>query len=104
MILTTTEYIAGKELEMITMVMGTTVESIHAGKDMLSGLKSIVGGELTNYTKMMNDARAIATKRMMDEAYSIGADAVVGVRYSSSSIMTSASEIMAYGTAVKFIK
>ena len=104
MMLTTTEYIAGKELEMITMVMGTTVESKHFGKDFMSGLKSMVGGELTSYTEMMNDARAIATKRMMDEAEQLGADAIVGIKYTSSAVMDGASEIMAYGTAVKIIK
>ena len=104
MLLTTTEYIAGKEIEMITMVMGTTVESKHVGKDFMSGLQSIVGGELVSYTEMMNDARAIATKRMMDEAERVGAEAIVGVRYSSSSVMAGASEIMAYGTAVKYVK
>ena len=86
------------------MVMGTTVESKNFGKDFMSGLKSLVGGELTSYTEMMNDARAIATKRMMDEAQCMGADAIVGIKYTSSAVMDGASEIMAYGTAVKIIK
>lgn len=102
MLLTTTESIPGKELELLTIVKGSTVHSKNIGKDILSSLKTIVGGEITEYTEMLNEARAIATKRMMDEAQSMGADAVVCVRYTSSNVMQGASELMAYGTAVHY--
>ncbi len=68
----------------------------------MAGLKTIVGGEIVGYTEMLNEARQIATKRMVDEAEALGADAIVGVRYGSSSVMASAAEIVAFGTAVKF--
>ena len=102
MILTTTETINGHELEMLGMVKGSTIQTVNAVRDIGAGLKTLVGGELTRYHEMMNDARALATKRMVEEAEQLGADAVVCVRYSSSSIMQSAAEVMAYGTAVKF--
>ncbi|MBR0214558.1 MAG: YbjQ family protein, partial [Solobacterium sp.] len=100
MILTTTETISGHELEMLGMVKGSTIQTVNAVRDIGAGLKTLVGGELTRYNEMMNDARALATKRMVEEAEQLGADAVVCVRYSSSSIMQSAAEVMAYGTAV----
>ncbi|MBR2259222.1 MAG: YbjQ family protein [Blautia sp.] len=103
MILTTTEGINGKELEMLGMVKGSTIQTVNAFKDIGSGLKTLVGGELTKYNEMMNKARALATKRMVEEAEQMGADAIVCVRYSSSSIMQSAAEVMAYGTAVKYV-
>jgi len=73
------------------------------GKDIMAGFKTLVGGELKGYTEMMNEARAMATKRMSDEAENLGADAVVGIRYVSASVMVGAAEVVAYGTAVKFI-
>ena len=102
MILTTTENINGKNLEMLGLVKGSTIQTVNAFRDIGAGLKTLVGGELTKYNDMMNNARALATKRMVEEAQSLGADAVVCVRYSSASIMQSAAEVMAYGTAVKF--
>ena len=102
MILVNTDYIAGKELEMLGLVKGSTVQSVNMGKDLGQAFKSLVGGELKSYNEMMNNARALATKRMVEEAQAMGADAVVNVRYVSASIMQSASEVMAYGTAVKF--
>jgi len=102
MILTTTETISGKELETIGLVKGSTIQSKNIGRDIMSGLKTIVGGELVSYTAMMNEARALATKRMVDEATALGADAVVCLRYASASVMSGAAEVMAYGTAVKF--
>ena len=102
MILTTTETISGHELEMLGMVKGSTIQTVNAVRDIGAGLKTLVGGELTRYNEMMNDARALATKRMVEEAERLGADAVVCVRYASSSIMQSEAEVMAYGTAVKF--
>ena len=102
MILTTTETITGKELEMLGLVKGSTIQTVNAVRDIGAGLKTLVGGELTRYNEMMNDARALATKRMVAGAEEMGADAVVAVRYSSASVMQSAAEVMAYGTAVRF--
>lgn len=102
MILVNTDFITGKELETIGMVKGSTVQSRHVGKDILSGFKTLVGGELKAYTEMLNNARAIATKRMSEDAEKMGADAVINIRYQSSAVMQGAAEIFAYGTAVKF--
>ena len=102
MILTTTENISGKELEMLGLVKGSTIQTVNAVRDISAGLKTLVGGELTKYNEMMNNARAMATKRMVAEAESQGADAIVCVRYASASVMQNAAEVMAYGTAVKF--
>ncbi len=97
------ESIPGQKFEVLGMVKGTIVNSKNLGRDLMAGLKTIVGGEIVGYTEMLNEARQIATKRMVDEAEALGADAIVGVRYSSSSVMASAAEIVAFGTAVKFI-
>ena len=102
MILVNTDYITGKELEMLSIVKGSTIQSKHVGKDITQSFKTLVGGELTSYNEMMNEARAIATKRMVEEANALGADAIVNIRYASSAIMQGAAEIIAYGTAVKF--
>ncbi len=103
MILVNTDYITGKELEMLGLVSGSTIQSKHIGKDIGASFKTLVGGELTGYTEMMNEARAIATRRMVERATQMGADAVVNVRFASSAIMQGAAEVIAYGTAVKFI-
>lgn len=102
MLIVTTEYIAGKELEMVGLVKGATIQTKHLGKDITQSFKTLVGGELSAYTEMMNDARALATKRMVQEAEALGADAIVGVRYGSAAVMQGAAEVFAYGTAVKF--
>ena len=102
MILVTTDTISGKELETLGLVKGSTIQTVNAVRDIGAGLKTLVGGELTKYNEMMNNARALATKRMAAEAEAMGADAIVAVRYSSASVMQSAAEVMAYGTAVKF--
>ncbi|PKL12197.1 MAG: hypothetical protein CVV52_10990 [Spirochaetae bacterium HGW-Spirochaetae-8] len=104
MILVNTDFVTGKELETLALVKGSTIRAKHLGKDILSGLKMIVGGELTEYGEMINEARAIATKRMVDEAEALGADAVVNIRYATSNVAQGAAEILAYGTAVKFKK
>ena len=101
MILVNTDYISGKELETLSLVKGSTIQSKHIGKDITASFKTLVGGELKAYNDMMNEARAIATKRMVAEAEALGADAVVNIRYASSAIMQGAAEIVAYGTAVK---
>ena len=104
MILVNTDYISGKELEMLGLVKGSTIQSKNIGKDITQSLKTLVGGELSAYNEMMNMARAMATKRMVEEAEAMGADAVVNIRYSSSAIMQGAAEVIAYGTAVKFVE
>lgn len=95
------EYIPGKQIEALEMVKGTVVMTKNLGKDFMAGMKTLVGGELTGYTEMLNEARQIATKRMVDEAEALGADAIVNIRYGSSSLMQGAAEVVAYGTAVK---
>src|SRR5574344_2132708 len=102
MILVNTDYITGKELEMLGMVKGSTIQSKNVGRDITQGFKTLIGGELKAYTEMMNDARALATKRMVQEAEALGADAVINIRYASAAVMQGAAEVMAYGTAVKF--
>ena len=102
MILVNTDYISGKELEMLGLVKGSTIQSKNIGKDISQSFKTIVGGELKAYNEMMNEARALATKRMVAEAQELGADAVVNIRYASSAVMQGAAEVIAYGTAVKF--
>ena len=104
MILVNTDYISGKNFEMIGLVRGTMIQSVHFGKDIMNSFKTLVGGELTSYTEMMNEARAIATKRMCEDAEAMGADAVVNIRYASSAVMQGAAEVLAYGTAVKFVE
>ena len=103
MILVNTDYITGKNLEMIGLVRGTMIQSAHLGNDIMNSFKTLVGGELSSYTEMMSEARAIATKRMVDDAQAMGADAVINIRYTSSSVTQGAAEVMAYGTAVKFV-
>ena len=92
------------KFEMIGLVKGNMIQSVHFGKDLVNSFKTLVGGELTSYTEMMNEARAIATKRMSEEAEKCGADAVINIRYASSTVVQGAAEIMAYGTAVKFVE
>ena len=102
MVIVNTDYIAGKELEMLGLVKGSTIQSKNIGHDIGQGFKTLVGGELKSYTEMMNEARALATQRVVAEAETLGADAIVNVRYASASVMAGAAEVMAYGTAVKF--
>ena len=102
MILASAEFIANKEVvETLGVVKGEIVQTKHLGRDFMAGLKTLVGGEIKGYTEMMAEARNIATGRMIEEAERIGADAIIGVRYCSSEVMQGASEIFAYGTAVK---
>ncbi|KMQ52266.1 hypothetical protein CHISP_0947 [Chitinispirillum alkaliphilum] len=102
MILVNTDFISGKELETISIVKGTTIQAKNLGNDILSGLKMMFGGELKSYSEMLNNARALATKRMVQEAEKLGADAVVNIRYASGNVAMGAAEVMVYGTAVKF--
>lgn len=103
MILVNTDYIPGKNFELIGLVKGSTIQTVHAGKDIMNSFKTLVGGELKSYNEMIDKARALATKRMSDDAEAMGADAVVNIRYSSSTVAAGAAEILVYGTAVKFI-
>jgi uncharacterized protein YbjQ (UPF0145 family) len=104
MIIVNTDYISGKEIETIQLVKGSIVFSKNVVRDVFAGLKTIVGGEIKGYSEMMSEARQQATERMIQEATAIGADAIVNVRYSTSNLMASAAEIIAYGTAVRFKK
>ena len=104
MIVVNTDFISGKKLQTLSLVRGSTVHSKNLGRDILSSLKTLVGGEIVDYTNMMNEARAIATQRMVEDAQKLDADAVINVRYASSAIMQGAAEIIAYGTAVKFVE
>ena len=94
------DYIPGTEIEALDMVKGTVVQTKNFGKDFMAGMKTLVGGEIVGYTEMLNEARQIAVKRMVDEAKTLGADAVIGVKYGSSQVMQGAAEVIAYGTAV----
>ncbi|WP_019892720.1 YbjQ family protein [Allobaculum stercoricanis] len=102
MLLVNTDYISGKELVMLGLVKGSTIQSKNIGKDIGQSFKTIIGGELKSYNEMMNEAREIATSRMVEDAQRLGADAIVNVRYASAAVMQGAAEVMAYGTAVKF--
>ena len=98
------DYIPGKELEVLGLVQGSIVQSKNLGKDFMAGMKGLVGGEIAGYTEMLNEARQIAVKRMVDEAKAMDADAIIGIQYGSSQVMQGAAEMVAYGTAVKILK
>ena len=102
MLLLNIDHVPGREVEALGIVKGTVVQSKNFGKDFMAGMKTLVGGEITSYTEMLNEARQIAVKRMVDEANKLGADAVINVRYGSSSVMQGAAEVIAYGTAVRY--
>ena len=102
MLLVNIDYIPGKEFEVLGMAKGTVVQSKNFGKDFMASMKTLVGGEIAGYTEMLVEARQIATKRMVDEADALGADAVINVRFGSSAVMQGAAEVIAYGTAVKY--
>ena len=102
MLLLNIDYIPGNEFEVLGIAKGTVVQSKNFGKDFMAGMKTLVGGEIVGYTEMLNEARQIATKRMVEAAEALGADAIIGLRYASASVMQGAAEVMAYGTAVKF--
>lgn len=104
MIIVNTDFISGKEIETIQLVKGSIVFSKNVVRDIFAGLKTIIGGEIAGYSEMMNQARQKATERMINEAAMIGADAIVNVRYATSSLMANAAEVIAYGTAVRFKK
>lgn len=101
MIVTTIENI-GKPFEPLGLVRGSMIQSKHFGKDMMAGFKTLVGGELKGYNEMLEESRETAVQRMIKQAQVLGADAVIGVRFGSSSVMQGAAEVTAYGTAVKY--
>ncbi len=102
MIITNTETIAGKEIaESLGMVRGSTVRARNVARDIFAGLKNIVGGEISEYTKLLADSREQALERMITDATNLNADAIVNVRFTTSAVMQGSSEILAYGTAVK---
>lgn len=98
------DYIPDTKIEALGMVKGTIVQTKNIGRDFMAGMKTLVGGEIVGYTEMLNEARQIAVKRMVDEAKGLGADAVIGIKYGSSQVMQGAAEVIAYGTAVKIVK
>jgi uncharacterized protein YbjQ (UPF0145 family) len=102
MIITNTEFVTGKEIkEMLGLVKGNTVQAKSIGKDFKAGLRNIAGGEIKEYTDMLAESREVALKRMKDKAEKLDADAIINVRFMTSSIMGGAAEMLAYGTAVK---
>ena len=105
MILITSNTIKGKKIgETLGLVRGNTIRAKHIGKDIIAGLRSIVGGEIKEYTEALSEAREAAIERMIEEANKLGADAIICVRFTTSQVMTGAAELLVYGTAVKLIK
>ena len=104
MLLLSIEYVPDKKIQALGIAKGSVVQSKHFGKDFMAGMKTLVGGEIESYTQMLIEARQIATKRMVDEAEAMGADGVIGLRYTSSSVMQGAAEVTAYGTAIRFVE
>jgi len=102
MIVSTIEEVPGREVqEILGLVRGNTIRARHVGKDIMAGLRNIVGGEISEYTKLMGESREQALDRMVAQAEALGADAIIGARFTTSMVMTQASEILAYGTAVR---
>ena len=105
MIYTSTPDVPGRQIiEILGVITGSVVQSKHLGRDIAAGFKTIIGGEIKSYTEMLTDARQIAINRLVQEALKLDADAVVNIRFSTSSIMKGSAEIMAYGTAVRLKK
>ena len=101
MIITTSDHVEGKKIvKTIGMVKGNTIRARHIGRDIMAGLRGVVGGEITEYTKMMAESREQAIQRMVEDAEAQGANAIVGTRFTTSMVMQNAAEILAYGTAV----
>ena len=104
MFISTLETIPGVSFQILGVAQGATVQTKHIGRDLMAGLKNVLGGELKGYTEMMQESRQIATQRMCQMAVEMGADAVIGVRYATSAVIQQAAEVLAYGTAVKFVQ
>jgi uncharacterized protein YbjQ (UPF0145 family) len=103
MIVTTCDVIPGQQVQVLGLVRGNIVTSKHVGRDIMAGFKNLAGGEIKSYTDMMNEGREIAEQRMIAEAQSMGANGIICARYASSSVMEGTQEMLAYGTAVKFL-
>ena len=103
MIITTSDVIPGQQIQILGLVRGNVVTSKHMGRDIMAGFKSMVGGEIKSYTDMMNEGRNIAEQRMIGEAQALGANGIICARYATSSVMEGTQEMLAYGTAVKFL-
>lgn len=102
MITTTTDYIPNREIaEVLGIVRGNTIRAKHIGKDIVASLRSLVGGEITEYVEALSDAREEALRRMMEDARTMDADAIINVRFATSQVMPGAAELLAYGTAVR---
>ena len=102
MLMVNTDFVEGKQIiQTIGIVKGSTIRAKWFGKDIMAGLRQIVGGELKEYTEMLTEARQEATQRMVEEAESLGANGIINVRFTTSQVMASAAEILVYGTAVK---
>ncbi|MEW6662990.1 MAG: YbjQ family protein [Bacillota bacterium] len=102
MILVNTDQIHGKEVaEVLGMVRGSTIRAKHLGKDVMAVLRNVVGGEIKEYTQMLDEARSVAIQRMIQQAETLGADAILNIRFTTSQVMSGAAELMVYGTAVK---
>ena len=102
MIITTTDFITNKEItEVLGLVKGNTIQAKHIGKDIIAGFRQLIGGEITEYTEMLTEAREVSLKRMTEKAEKMNADAIINVRFMTSMVMAGAAEILVYGTAVK---
>ncbi len=103
MLITTGDIIPGQQVQVLGLVSGNVVTSKNIGRDIMAGFKNIAGGEIKSYTDMMMEGRSIAEKRMIDQAEQMGANAIICMRFASSSVMEGTQEMLAYGTAVKFL-
>jgi uncharacterized protein YbjQ (UPF0145 family) len=103
MFITTCDVIPGKQIEVLGLVSGNVVTSKHVGRDIMAGFKNLAGGEIKSYTDMMNEGRQIAEQRMVAQAQSMGANAIICMRFASASVMEGTQEMLAYGTAVRYV-
>ena len=103
MLITTCDVLPGRQIEPLGLVSGNVVTSKHIGRDIMAGFKNIAGGEIKSYTDMMNEGRAIAEQRMVAAAQAMGANAIICARYASASVMEGTQEMLAYGTAVRYV-
>ena len=104
MLVTTADVVPGARIQLLGLVRGNIVTSKNVGRDLLAGFKAMAGGEIKTYTDMTNEARHIAEQRMVEQAQAMGADAIVAMRFSSETVVDGATEMLAYGTAVKFVQ
>ena len=104
MLVTTADVVPGARIQLLGLVRGNIVTSKNVGRDLMAGFKAMAGGEIKTYTDMTNEARHIAEQRMVEQAQTMGADAIVAMRFSSETVVDGATEMLAYGTAVKFVQ